>query len=69
MQKKIVWVLICTLLSITLNAQPVNGNTEQARELYSKAKKYVIKRDYPNAILVYNQLAQLEPRNLIYRRE
>ena len=69
MQKKLVLLSVCIIFSLGINAQPVNGNTEMARELYSKAKKYSAKRDYPNAILVYNQLARLEPRNLIYRRE
>lgn len=61
--------VVCVVLSVGLNAQPVNGNTELARELYTKARGYTAKQDYPNAILVYNQLARMEPRNLIYRRE
>lgn len=69
MQKKFVLMLIGVILSLAINAQAVIGNTELARELYTKAKKYVVKHDYPNAILVYNQLARLEPKNLIYRRE
>ncbi len=69
MQKKFVLLLVCAVMHIGLKAQPIIGNTEMARELYAKAKHYSTKRDYPNAILVYNQLAKLEPRNLIYRRE
>lgn len=69
MQKKIVLLFVCVLSSLSLIAQSVIGNTEEARVLYAKAKQYVVNRDYPNAILVYNQLARLEPRNLIYRRE
>lgn len=69
MQKKIVLMIICIVCCLVAKSQSVIGNTEQARVLYTKAKQYVIKRDYPNAILVYNQLAQLEPRNLIFRRE
>lgn len=69
MKKVLVLVgLLCCILSWA-NAQPVVGNSELARELYGKAKQYVGKRDFPNAILVYNQLAQMEPRNLVYRRE
>jgi tetratricopeptide (TPR) repeat protein len=56
-------------MAMVASAQPVVGNSELSRELFSKAKEYVGKKDFPNAILVYNQLAQLEPRNLIYRRE
>lgn len=69
MQKKIVVFVFCVFWSLASQAQAVIGNTEQARTLYTKAKNYVLKRDYPNAILVYNQLARLEPQNLIYRRE
>jgi len=69
MQKNFVLLLVCVFFSFGLNAQTIIGNTEKARELYAKAKDYSAKRDYTNAILVYNQLARMEPRNLIYRRE
>ena len=69
MQKKLVLLLTCVYCALSTNAQPIIGNTEMTRELYSKAKRYTAKRDYPNSILVYNQLVGLEPRNLIYRRE
>lgn len=60
---------MCALISIGSMAQVINGNTELSRELYGKAKQYIAKRDYSNAILVYNQLAKIEPKNLVYRRE
>lgn len=69
MQKKLVLLLVCTVFTLESIAQPIIGNSERTRELYAKAKKYGAKRDYPNAILVFNQLAGMEPRNLIYRRE
>jgi len=69
MQKKFVWCVLLMILCTCIQAQPIVGNSELARELYAKAKGYTAKKDYPNAILVYNQLASLEPRNLIYRRE
>lgn len=67
--KKNVMLLLCLIAGFAASAQPVLGNTELARELYGKAKRYIAKRDYTNAILVYNQLARMEPQNLIYRRE
>jgi tetratricopeptide (TPR) repeat protein len=50
-------------------AQPVIGATEEARDLYASARHYLQKTDYANSIMVYNQVIQLEPANLIYRRE
>lgn len=69
MQKKIGVMILCVLISVGAMAQVVNGHTELARELYTSAKKYLSTRDYANAILVYNQLAKLEPSNLVYRQE
>lgn len=69
MQKNIVLLFLLVVMSLSLKAQAIVGNTQQARELYAKAKKYSAQKDYTNAILVYNQLARMEPRNLIYRRE
>ncbi len=69
MQKKIVLLILGVVYCMLVQAQSVVGNTEMARELYAKAKKYTMKKDYTNAILVYNQLARMEPQNLIYRRE
>lgn len=51
------------------NAQTVLGATEEARDLYAMARQYLQKGDYANSIMVYNQVIQLEPKNLIYRRE
>ncbi len=62
-------MLFCLAFSVGLKAQAIVGNTELSREMYAKAKNYVAQRDYPNAILVFNQLAVMEPKNLIYRRE
>ncbi len=67
--KNIVLLFGFLFCSLAMHAQAVLGNTEKARELYAKAKMYTAKKDFTNAILVYNQLASMEPRNLIYRRE
>lgn len=56
-------------VSLAVKAQPVLGATEEARDLYASARQYLQKGDYANSIMVYNQVIQLEPKNLIYRRE
>ncbi len=66
--KKIFILLTIILISKFGNAQQYVGNTELSRELYSKAINYQMTKDYSNAILVFNQLVQLEPENVIYRR-
>jgi tetratricopeptide (TPR) repeat protein len=60
--------LLC-LQQLNATSQPVIGATEDARDLYSMAKQYQLKGDYSNSIMVFNQVIQLEPTNLIYRRE
>jgi tetratricopeptide (TPR) repeat protein len=47
----------------------VIGATEETRDLYAAAREYFQKKDYANCIMVYNQVIQIEPTNLIYRRE
>ncbi len=64
--------LVCILFSMfgrfTINAQTEDGNTS-ANDLYETARAYVQKSDYANAIMVYHQAIQLDPQNLIYRRD
>ena len=66
--KKIFILLTIIMVSTFCQAQQYVGNTELSRELYSKAINYQMTKDYSNAILVFNQLVQLEPENVIYRR-
>ena len=67
---RILFIFICFIgVSFALEAQPVLGATEEARDLYASARQYLQKGDYANSIMVYNQVIQLEPKNLIYRRE
>lgn len=51
-----------------VNAQPIQLENE-GTQLFNQAKNYVSKGDLSNAILVFNQAIQIEPRNLLYRRE
>lgn len=69
MPKKIVVFVMGLICWQQVQSQSLVGKTELARDLYNKAKAFVAQRDYPNSILVYNQLAKLEPNNLVYRRE
>ncbi len=62
--------LLVTFFALTASlAQTVVGATEETRDLYASARQYLQKGDYANCIMVYNQVIQLEPTNLIYRRE
>ena len=67
--KKFYLSLLLILLHTLSNSQPVVGRTEETRDLYASAKKYLHAADYANAIMVFNQVIQLEPDNLIYRKE
>jgi tetratricopeptide (TPR) repeat protein len=64
------WILVigCLVLGGIAQAQPTEI-TPSGPELFDAAKKYVQQADYANAIMVFNQAIQAEPRNLVYRRE
>ncbi len=49
--------------------QEINYRTNEGRDLYLKARMYLQKNDYANAIMVYNQAIGVEPGNLVFRRE
>lgn len=61
-------VLIC-LWSLIVFGQVDISNSNEGKELFETAKMYLQKQDYANAIMVYNQAIQVEPKNLVYRRE
>lgn len=68
MKYAVIFFLFFIVLQVHAQVGTV-GNTTLARELYGKAKTYQAKNDLSNAILVLNQLMQMEPENIIYRRE
>lgn len=67
--RKVLSVIIGLGFFIVVDAQPVTNSNTSGSELYDRAKAYVTGGDLSNAILVYNQALQLEPRSLLYRRE
>lgn len=67
--KKILLVSLFTILCLFANAQSLVGNSTESRDLYANARSYLQKQDYANSIMVYHQAIQLEPNNLVYRRE
>jgi Tfp pilus assembly protein PilF len=50
-------------------AQTTVSNNAEARELYTNARNYLQMGDFANAIMVFNQAVQVDPENLILRRE
>ncbi len=56
-------------ICISAKAQMNPTKTSEAKELYGKARMYLQKTDYANAIMVYNQAINIEPENLLLRRE
>jgi tetratricopeptide (TPR) repeat protein len=67
--KKIFLFLAFILFTHNVFSQPNTETNESASELILNARTYLQKNDFSNAILVYNQAIQIEPKNLIYRRE
>ena len=63
------FIFFLTIVFTTAKTQPIIGATEETRDLYASAQQYLQKKDYANCIMVYNQVIQIEPSNLIYRRE
>jgi Tfp pilus assembly protein PilF len=57
--------LFCQSLSAQINPT----NTAEGKDLYNKARMYLQKADYANSIMVYNQAINIEPDNLLLRRE
>lgn len=55
-------------MSICCSAQ-ITDLTSTGKELYETANNYLLTGDFPNAIMVFNQAVQAEPKNIIYRRE
>ena len=67
--KKVSIIFLLVLASFHLLAQNEIGSSKEGTELYSKARTYMQKADYANAIMVYNQAVNVEPDNLLYRKE
>lgn len=62
--------LLAFLLGATIQLTAQNTDAGlSGKDLYENARTYLQKGDYANAIMVYNQAIQVEPKNLIYRRE
>jgi len=68
-KKSLFAILIILLSCVCANAQLRVGSSPETQEYYSKARQFIAKKDYANAILVFNQLVQMEPRNIFFRRE
>lgn len=68
---KTILTIVCLMLGTALlaQAQPDETHLETAQELVNNARTYLQNNDFANAIMVYNQAIQKEPKNLIYRRE
>lgn len=66
--KKVLLVLM-GMLWFNANSQTLENTTAEARNLYSAAKTYLQKGDYANAIMVFNQTVNVDPENLLFRRE
>ena len=67
--KQLISIIIFISLSNQLLGQASVGQSLESRDLYTTARMYLQKQDYANSIMVYHQAIQLEPENLIYRRE
>lgn len=64
--------LLITLLfcvPVATFSQPNPNGSALGNELYGNARMYLQKSDYANAIMVYNQAINMEPDNLVFRRE
>jgi len=66
--KKSLTVLLLFIVT-AVQGQVISSQSAEARELYTKARYYLQKTDYANAIMVYNQAINVDPANLLFRRE
>lgn len=62
-------LLISLIGFLQVKAQSVVSQSPEARELYANARNYLQVGDYANSIMVFNQAVQVDPENLILRRE
>lgn len=69
MRNLIIFIYIQLFFLCSANCQIINGNSAEGRELYTRARMYLQKGDYANSIMVYNQAVNVEPDNLMFRRE
>ena len=68
--KKSLFILSVLIIGFYIShAQPQQPKTTEGNELYMQARMYVQKSDLANAIMVYNQAINIEPDNLVFRRE
>jgi tetratricopeptide (TPR) repeat protein len=61
--------VILLFINLAGRGQVIISSSPEARDLYSKARYYLQKTDYANAIMVYNQAINVDPANLLFRRE
>jgi tetratricopeptide (TPR) repeat protein len=67
--KKLIFITVYVLLAQHMYAQTLVSSNPEARELYTNARNYLQNADFANAIMVFNQAVQVDPENLILRRE
>ncbi|MBL7765625.1 MAG: tetratricopeptide repeat protein [Chitinophagaceae bacterium] len=68
MRKYLLFYFALIIVQVS-SAQALVGRTEEGRGLYGNARDYLQKGDYSNAIMVFNQAVQVEPDNLVFRRD
>jgi len=67
--KNLTLLIVLFLGVYTLSAQTIVSTNPEARELYTNARNYLQMGDFANAIMVFNQAVQIDPENLLLRRE
>jgi tetratricopeptide (TPR) repeat protein len=68
MKNFLLFILLFSIIDVGFS-QVQQVEQESATELVNNARGYLQKGDYANAIMVYNQAVQIDPKNLGYRRE